>query len=132
MTLKLAVADYTFPTLQWTQALRLIRDLGIGAVDIGFFAGRSHLRPEDALRCPAEAAAHIQAALRSHDLQVADLFGQPGASLEEKAVNHPNAVERKKAAEFFWRFLELAARSNAKHVTLLPGVHFADESYEDS
>lgn len=132
MTLKLAIADYTFPTLEWMQALRLIRDLGAEAVDIGLFAGRSHLRPEEALRCPAKAAARIQAALRANDLEIADLFGQPGAAFEESAVNHPDAGERKKTAEFFWRLLEFAVRSNAKHMTLLPGVHFQDESYEDS
>jgi sugar phosphate isomerase/epimerase len=132
MTLKLAIADYTFPKLDWEPALNLIRDLGVGAVDIGLFAGRSHLRPEELLSCPAESAAKIVTTLRAHALQVANVFGQPGAVFEEKSVNHPDPVERKKAAEFFWRFLELAARCNTKQTTLLPGVHFQGESYEDS
>ena len=132
MTLKLAIPDYSFPKLGWEQALRLARDLGFGALDIGLFAGRSHLRPEHLLSHPAQAAAQLTTALSSHGLEVADLFGQPAESFEELAVNHPNPGERKKAVEFFWRFLELAARSNATHITLLPGVHFKEESYADS
>lgn len=132
MTLKLAIADYTFPKLEWEQALRLIRDLGIGAVDIGVFAGRSHIRPEDALASPAESAARIANALQVHGLEIADILGQPGSAIEEQAVNHPDLNERKKAADFFWRLLELAARSNTKHMTLLPGVPFAQADEEDS
>lgn len=130
--LKLAMADYTFPKLEWEQALRLARDLGACAIDIGIFAARSHLRPEDVLTKPAAAASRISGALRGLDLEIADLFGQPGAGFEPNAVNHPDSAERKRAAEFFRRLLELAARTNAAHVTLLPGVHFPGESYEDS
>lgn len=132
MTLKLAIPDYTFPKLEWEQALRLARDLGFGALDVGLFAGRSHLRPEHLLSHPTQAAAQITAALRSHELEIADVFGQPAPSFEVMAVNHPDPVERMKATEFFWRFLELAARLNATHITLLPGVHFKEESYDDS
>jgi len=132
VTLKLALSDYTFPKLEWEQTLRLARDLGVEAVDIGLFAGRSHLRPEDVLGHPAQAAARVTQALRTYGLEIADVFGQPGTAFEEKALNHPDASERKKATEFYWRLLELALRCNAKHVSLLPGVHFEQESYEDS
>lgn len=132
MALKLAVSDYSFPKLEWEQALRLARDLGLEAVDVGLFADRSHLRPEQLLSAPAQAATRIATALKAQALDMADIFGQPAAAFEELAVNHPDPTERQKAAEFFWRFLELAARSNAKHMSLLPGVHFKDESYEAS
>jgi sugar phosphate isomerase/epimerase len=132
MNLRLGIADYTFPKLEWEQSLRLARDLGFEAVDLGLFAGRSHLRPEEMLAHPAQAAARIVTVLREHALEIADIFGQPGGAFEERAVNHPDPLEREKAAQFFWRFLELAARSNARHVTLLPGVHFKSESYDDS
>ena len=72
MTLKLAIPDYSFPKLGWEQALRLARDLGFGALDIGLFAGRSHLRPEHLLSHPAQAAAQLTTALSSHGLEVAD------------------------------------------------------------
>lgn len=132
MTLKLAIPDYTFPKLQWEQSLRLARDLGAQAVDIGLFAGRSHRRPENDLSKPAEAAAGMLAAVGSLGLEIADIFGQPGTAFEEMAVNHPDPGERKRAGDFFWRFLELAARCNAKHITLLPGVHFQNEDDGDS
>jgi sugar phosphate isomerase/epimerase len=132
MTIKLALPDYAFPKLRWDQALRLISDLGVKAVDIGLFANRSHLRPEEMLRDPTKAAAHASSMLREHDLEVADVFGQPGTAFEEKAVNSPDAKERHAACDFFWRVLEFAARCNAKHVTFLPGVHFQEEEYESS
>jgi sugar phosphate isomerase/epimerase len=132
MSLKLAIADFSFPKLEWEKALRLARDLDIAAVDLGLFVGRSHLRPEELFSDPSKAAARVSAALRSHQLEVADVFGQPALVAEEKAVNHPDANERKKAAEFLWRILEFSARCNAKHLTILPGVHFGEESYEDS
>ncbi|MGH9453452.1 MAG: sugar phosphate isomerase/epimerase family protein [Terriglobia bacterium] len=132
MDLKFAISDYTFPKLEWEQALRLGRDIGMEAIDVGLFAGRSHLRPEDLFSRPAESAARVIKALREHDLEIADVFGQPGTVFEEKAPNHPDPDERKKATEFYWRLLEFAARCNAKHMSLLPGVHFEQEKYEDS
>ena len=129
---KLAIADFTFPKLEWEQALRLARDLGIGAVDIGLFAGRSHLRPEELFADLPGSAARVSVALRSHELEIADVFGQAALSAEEKAVNHPAASEQKSATEFFERILEFSARCNATHLTILPGVHFEEESYEDS
>lgn len=132
MTLKIAIPDYTFPKLKWEQALRLVSDLESQAVDIGMFVGRSHIRPEEVLSQPLKAADKILATVRSHGLEIADVFGQPGTAFDDKAVNHPDPAEREKAADFFWRFLEFAGRCNAKHMTILPGVHFAQEAYQDS
>ena len=132
MNLRLATADYSFPKLEWQQTLRLARDIGMQAMDIGLFAGRSHLNPDEILSNPAEAAALVSTALRANDLGIADVFGQPGSVFEENAVNHPDPAVRLRAEEFFYRILEFAARCNAKHLTLLPGVHFAQETYEDS
>lgn len=132
MTLKLAIPDYAFPKLKWEQALRLVSYLEAQAVDIGLFAGRSHVGPEEALAQPVKAAATILATIRSHGLEISDIFGQPGTTFEEKAINHPDPTERKKAADLFWRFLDLAAHCRAKHITLLPGIHFGTESYDDS
>ena len=130
--LKLALSDYTFPKLEWEQSLRLAGDVGVEAVDIGIFAGRSHLRPEAVLVHPRQSAARVVRAFENAGLQVADIFGQPSSAFQEMAVNHPDAGERRKAADFFWHLLEFAVRCNAKHMTLLPGVHFEQEGYEDS
>ena len=104
MMLKLAIPDYAFPKLEWEQALRLVRDLGVQAVDIGLFNGRSHLLPEVILSRPSEAADKILSKVRSHELEIADIFGQPGTSFVQRAVNHPDLTERKMASDFFWRF----------------------------
>lgn len=132
MGLRFAIADYTFPKLKWEQALRLARDLEMQAIDLGLFAGRSHLRPEDLFSRPAEAAARVTGALRGYGLEVADVFGQAATTFQEYALNHPLLAQRQHATEFFWRLLEFAARSNARHVSVLPGVHFEQESYESS
>ncbi len=47
MKLSLATADYSFPKLEWEQTLRLARDIKMQAMDIGLFAGRSHLTPDE-------------------------------------------------------------------------------------
>ena len=132
MNLRLATADYSFPKLEWEQTLRLARDIGMQAMDLGLFAGRSHLDPDEVLSKPAEAAARVSTALRANDLDIADVFGQPGRVFEENAVNHPDPAVRRRAEEFFYRILDFAARCNARHLTLLPGVHFAQETYDDS
>jgi sugar phosphate isomerase/epimerase len=132
MGIKLAVADYTFPSLKWEQALRLARDIEVEAVDVGLFAGRSHLRPEDLFCEATAAAARVTRTLRGYDLKVADVFGQPGTKFEEMALNHPDSAQRQRASEFYWRLLEFATRCNAQHVSLLPGVHFEQETYESS
>jgi sugar phosphate isomerase/epimerase len=132
MPVKFAIADFTFPKLEWEQSLRLGHELGINAVDIGIFAGRSHLRPEDLFENMPAAATRITTTVNSIGMDIADMFGQAALSAEEKAVNSPEASERQHAVEFFWRMLELTARCNARHMTILPGVHFPSESNEDS
>jgi len=132
MVLKLATADYSFPKLEWEQAVRLARDIGMQALDIGLFAGRSHLDPSDVLANIPRSAARVSGLLDANNLEIADVFGQPGKAFEENAVNHPDAAVRTKAADFFHHILEFAVRCNARHLTLLPGVHFPTETYEDS
>jgi len=132
LALKLAIPDFSFPSLEWEQSLRLVGDLGMEAVDLGLFAGRSHLRPEELLAHPVQAADKVTSTLRAHDLAVADVFGQAGSVPEDKAINHPDAKERDKASEFFWRLLEFTLRCNGQHLTMVTGVHFKQESHEDS
>jgi hydroxypyruvate isomerase len=132
MSLRLAGCDYTFPKLQWEQTLGMARELGVGAVDIGLFAGRSHLVIDEIFADLPRAARRVNDAFNANGLCIADTFGQPGRVFEEKAVNHPEAAVRRAAAEFFYRLLEFALRCNGSHVSLLPGVHFPKESEEDS
>jgi len=132
VTLKLAACDYTFPKLHWEQTLRIARELGVEAVDLALFAGRSHLDIQDVFADLPRAARRVNEALGVNGLRIADAFGQPGRVFEENAVNHPDASVRQTAAEFFYRLLEFALRCNGAHMSLLPGVHFPSESEEDS
>jgi sugar phosphate isomerase/epimerase len=132
VNLKLATADYSFPLLAWEQTLRLAHDIGIEGIDISLFAGRSHLKPEEVLSHPSQAASRVSDALKAQDLEIADVFGQPGKTFQENAPNDPDPGVRQKAADYFYRILEFTARCNGKHLTILPGIHFRRESYEDS
>lgn len=132
MDLKLAVADYSFPLLEWEQSLRLAHEIRMSGVDIGLFHAGSHLQIDEILENPAASAARVSADLRAHGLQPADVFGIPGAAFDQYALNDPDTGSRQKSAEYFHRILEFAARCGASHVTLLPGVHFAQEPGEDS
>lgn len=132
MELKLAVADYSFPLLEWEKSLTLAREIGMEGVDIGLFAGGSHLRPDKILENPERSAAEVSSVVQAHGLRVADVFGIPGMGFDQSAVNDPDESSRRKSAEYFHRILEFAVRCGASHLTLLPGVHFPQEQKEDS
>lgn len=110
----------------------MARELGVEAVDVALFAGRSHLDIQDVFTDLPRAAKRVNTALNAHGLRIADAFGQPGKVFEENAVNHPEASVRQSATEFFYRMLEFSLRCNGGHMTLLPGVYFPTESQEDS
>jgi sugar phosphate isomerase/epimerase len=99
MELKLAVADYSFPLLEWEQSLKLAHEIGMDGVDLGLFAGGSHLRPHKILENPETNATEVSAAVRARGLQVADVFGIPGMSFDQNAVNDPDESSRHKSAE---------------------------------
>ncbi|MDE3069069.1 MAG: hypothetical protein KGJ60_16175, partial [Verrucomicrobiota bacterium] len=60
MKLKLSCADFSFPLLPHEAALKVIALLGLRGVDIGLFAGRSHLRPEAELRQPVKSGVALR------------------------------------------------------------------------
>jgi len=131
-TVRLATADYSFPLLEWPQAVRLASELAFQGIDISVFQGRSHLKPEEVLAKPSAWGATVRKTLNDNGLEVADVFGIPGARFDEAAPNHPSAAERAVAKEYFHRLLEFALRCGAKHMTILPGIHFETEDREDS
>ena len=130
--MRLATADYSFPLLTWPQAVRLAGDLGFQGLDVSIFQGRSHLRPEEVFAKPSLWGAKVSQTLADSGLDVADVFGIPGTNFERAAPNHPDPAERILAKEFFERLLEFALRCGAKHLTILPGIHFEGETEEDS
>jgi sugar phosphate isomerase/epimerase len=132
MKLKLSCADFSFPLLPHDAALRLISSLGLRGVDIGLFAGRSHLRPEKELRAPAKSGKRLRRHLARHRLVAADIFLQVHENFTDFAINHPEASRRKFARSQFSRTLDYATAAGSKHITILPGVIFKNESREAS
>ncbi|HEY3939682.1 MAG TPA: sugar phosphate isomerase/epimerase family protein [Bryobacteraceae bacterium] len=122
MKIKLATADYSFPLLEWEKAVRLAGDLGMSGIDVSLFEGRSQLDPAAALANPARAGANARDTVRAHGMRVADVFGIPGRDFTELAPNHPDGAVRRASRNYFQKLIEFAASSEARHVTVLPGV----------
>lgn len=132
MKLKLSCADFSFPLLSHDAALKVIALLGLRGVDIGLFAGRSHLRPEKELNHPGKSGAALRRRLASDGLVAADIFLQVHENFEHFAVNHPDASRRKFAREQFLKTLDYTAAAGSKHISLLPGVIFKNEPRKKS
>jgi len=130
--LKLACADFTFPLLPHEGALKLISLLEFDGVDIGLFEGRSHLWPSQVFKNPAKSGARLARKLDGLGLHCADVFLQMAPNFVPYAINHPSAVRRRHAREWFLNTLEFAAASGASHVTTLPGIYFENELTADS
>jgi len=132
MKLKLACSDFTYPDLPHDQALRLISMLGIKGVDIGLFEDRSHLWPSREFKSVRGSARRLKKRLDSHGLVAADIFLQLALDYESRAVNHPSPHRRRHARDAFLKALDYTAECSCKHLTALPGAHFATESRRDS
>ncbi|CAN5497952.1 hypothetical protein BH10CHL1_BH10CHL1_27620 [soil metagenome] len=127
MTYKLACADFTFPLLAHDNVLKLIAMLDLQGVDIGLFEERSHLWPSREFENVTESARQLKSKLDDLGLQAADIFLQMAPDFQLYAINHPEAERRAHARAWFVQALEYANEAGAKHVTALPGVHFATE-----
>ncbi len=132
MTYKLACADFTFPLLSHERALRLISMLEFEGVDVGLFEERSHLWPSREFMAAERSGTALKTKLADLGLKAADVFLQMAPDFEPFAINQPEASRREKARGWFRKALEYAGAAGCKHVTTLPGVHFEDETYEDS
>jgi sugar phosphate isomerase/epimerase len=130
--LRLACADFSFPLLSHDHVLDLIAQLDIKGVDIGLFAGRSHLQPADVTSNIPAAARALSEKVQSRGLEFADIFHQPAGDFQSLAANHPDAGERRRSREAFLRMLEFTARCNATHMTQLPGVVWEGETPDAS
>jgi sugar phosphate isomerase/epimerase len=128
MKIKLSCADFSFPLLSHDAALKVIALLGLHGVDIGLFAGRSHLRPETELGSPDVNGAKLHNWLAWEGLVAADVFLQIHENFSNYAINHPESARRKFARQQFLRTLDYATAAGSEHVTILPGVTFENET----
>jgi sugar phosphate isomerase/epimerase len=130
--MRLATADFSWPLLPHDRVLQLIRLLDIEAVDLGLFADRSHVTPEMVRQDIPMWAGVLRERLDRAGLELADFFVQAASTFEPLAINTLDPAARQAADELFIDMLELARRLGAPGITLLPGVRFGDESWEES
>lgn len=130
MSFPLSCADYTWPLLEHRAALRLIRDIGIPAVDVGLFYGATHIRPEWVVDDPLRWAGILAERTETAGLTVADVFLTPGPDLVTRTPNHLDATERQAALDMLRQTATFAGALGAPGITVLPGVRFDDEPYE--
>ncbi|MGN6505130.1 MAG: sugar phosphate isomerase/epimerase family protein [Tepidisphaeraceae bacterium] len=122
----LSCADFTFPLLPHAQALRLIGMMGFVGVDVGVFAGRSHLRPEHVAANPSTEGASIRRLANECGLAIADVFVQLGEDPARHAVSETDAAVRSADRDAFLRCVAFAHAAGATHMTGLPGVDTGD------
>jgi sugar phosphate isomerase/epimerase len=131
--MRLACADDTFRLLRPHRAvLELIAAIGVEGVDVFLCGNRSIVRPEDVRGDVADAAARIANEVREVGLAVSDVFLIPWTDLETLAANHPDPEQRAAARRLFRDMLGLAARLESPGITILPGIEWPGEGYEES
>jgi sugar phosphate isomerase/epimerase len=126
--LRFSCSDYTFPVLERSAALRLIKLLDINHVDIGLFARSSHFSPTELQASPKNYTAQLLHVLDATELLVSDVFLQIGVHPSECAANDPSSVVREKNRDVFARALEFCVALGCDHLTGLPGVFHAEVS----
>ncbi|MFI5357057.1 MAG: sugar phosphate isomerase/epimerase family protein [Opitutales bacterium] len=127
MKTKFACADFAFPLLSHDHVLDVVAMLGFRGVDLGLFEQRSHLWPSVEFQQPRASAGKLRRKLAARDLQAADVFLQMAPDFTPFALNQPAAGRRRKARDWFRRTLDYADALGCHHVTVLPGVIFAEE-----
>lgn len=132
MQYQFASADFTFPLLEHDKVIKLIGLLDFDGIDIGLFENRGHLQPSAVFGNTTENGRELKRKTDDAGIVVADVFLQSDVDFEPKAINHPDADVRAGVRDWFLKTLEYANACGSKHVTCLPGVHFADEEYETS
>jgi len=128
---KYSCADFTFPLLPHHKVLELIKLLGIDAVDLGIFEGRSHHYPSHVAKDPAGEAMRLSKELNEIGLEPADVFLQTGVDPPVAAANTPENGIRENNRNIFQKILEFTKTLGCGHVTGLPGVLHEDMTFED-
>jgi sugar phosphate isomerase/epimerase len=128
--LKFSCADFTFPVLDKSSALKLVKLLGFDHVDIGLFARSSHFSPIDLQADPKRYTAQVLQDLDDAELRASDVFVQFGVEPAERAANDPDPHIRTLNRDIFLRTLEFCIAVGCGHLTGLPGVFHADTPSE--
>jgi sugar phosphate isomerase/epimerase len=127
---KFSCADFTFPVLERSAALKLVKLLGFDFVDIGLFARSTHFSPIDLQAAPHRYTAQVLQELTDAELRPSDVFVQIGVEPSERAANDPSSEIRNSNRDVFLRALEFCVAVGCKHLTGLPGVPHVGTSRE--
>lgn len=119
---KFSCADFTFPVLERSASLRLVKLLGFDYVDIGLFARSAHFSPIDLQADPKSYTTQVLRDLDDAGLRASDVFIQIGVDPSERAANDPSSFVRTSNREIFLRALEFCVAVGCKHLTGLPGI----------
>jgi sugar phosphate isomerase/epimerase len=128
---KYSCADFTFPLLSHDNALKLIKLLGIDAVDLGIFEDRSHIYPSQIAKNSEKMGQELLNKLYQTGLVASDVFFQSGAEPPVAATNDPDVAVRENNRNVFLKMLDFTNRLGCKHITGLPGVYHSSEQRED-
>jgi sugar phosphate isomerase/epimerase len=128
--IKFSCADFTFPVLERSAALRLIKLLGFDHVDIGLFARSNHFSPNELVADPQKYTSQVLEDLEGSELRASDVFVQIGIDPSERSANDPSPSIRIRNRETFSKALGFCLAIRCNHLTGLPGVFHAGTSRE--
>lgn len=132
MATRLACDDFGWPGLRPEFVFDLIREMELEGVSLGFFGGGTPRDPQLVATDPEGWGERIAGELGERGLEPADAFFVPSADLVGAAVNHPDAAEVDRGEELFDAFLVFASRLGVTGVTVLPGMLFGGEPWEEA
>lgn len=130
--MKLASDDFGWPGLRPEFVLDLIRELDLEGVSMAFFGGGTERTPQEIATDPEAWGERVAGELAERGLAAADGFFVPSADLVGGTVNHPDPAEVNNGEELFDSFLAFARRAGLEGVTILPGMIFGGEPWEDA
>lgn len=130
--MRLASADFSWPGLSHDLVLDIVRELGCEGVLLGLLGDYSPVHLDPVLADVPYWAGRLAERVEEHGLVLADVFPIASMDLVGLAVNHPDGAERARSAAFFRQMLEFARRVGVDGLTILPGMPFADESWDAS
>lgn len=122
--MRLSAASVSFEQLSLEAVAGVARDLGFLEWDIYGHSqrARGHLEPAEIAENPQKAADRVRRIRERSGLTVSDFFPTFGVGVEDRAVNHPNALVRKENRELFRKMVEFTRLIGSPGVTISPGV----------
>ena len=113
--MKLGATSWSFPHCTLREIIGILKSLGIGAVDVGFFY-LSALAKEALLADPSGVADSIKA----HGVELSSLYYLFGGSLEARNLADPDSLEAN--VRDFEKVMAFCKAAEIPSIMLLPGV----------